>query len=340
MVSGFGNQRELQVVLKLKDEASQGLKNFQAQGQNSMAVFRRAVVGAGLAAGALAVTSVKAFANTGDEIAKMSKRTGFSTEALSELRFVASQSGTSLVAVETGVRRFSSALDDMNSGLAETKRDFDAIGISAEDLQGLSIEEQFFKVAGAVGDLEDQTQKLAITQGLFGRAGSQLLPMLQLTAEEMRNLRDRAHELGIVFTPEMAQQAEAFTDRLDELSRSWEGLQFTIAQFVIPVFQLLDKTIQGLVDNMERLRGSPVGALSRLRGVSPIVAPSLTSPRDLINPGAGNLGGGFNLRSPVLNTPNEPLSININNPTIIGRQGFEDTINEVVRDAHINGAYT
>ena len=52
-------------------------------------------IGAGAALAGLAIAGIKAFVSLGDSLDKMSKRTGFSVEALGELKFAAEQSGAS-----------------------------------------------------------------------------------------------------------------------------------------------------------------------------------------------------------------------------------------------------
>ncbi|MCK4277529.1 MAG: hypothetical protein KAX78_13495 [Phycisphaerae bacterium] len=49
--------------------------------------------------------AARAFSSIGDQVAKMAKRTGLSVETLSELRFVASQTGTQFESLEMGFRR-------------------------------------------------------------------------------------------------------------------------------------------------------------------------------------------------------------------------------------------
>ncbi len=72
--------------------------------------------------GALAVAplagAAKAFASMGDTVAKMAKRTGVSTETLSELRYVASQTGTEFGALEMSFRRMQRSIYDAGRGLS------------------------------------------------------------------------------------------------------------------------------------------------------------------------------------------------------------------------------
>ena len=56
-----------------------------------------------LVAGFAAAT--KAFVDAGDELDKMSQRVGFSVEALSELKYAAGQSGTSIDAIERSAKK-------------------------------------------------------------------------------------------------------------------------------------------------------------------------------------------------------------------------------------------
>ena len=54
------------------------------------------MAGMGTAVLAPMIGAAKAFSAMGDQVAKMAKRTGLSVETLSELRFVASQTGSGL----------------------------------------------------------------------------------------------------------------------------------------------------------------------------------------------------------------------------------------------------
>ena len=78
--------------------------------------LRMAALGAAGAAGIYAATA--SFAKMGDELGKMSKRTGFSVEALSELSHVAAIGGTDIKAMEIGFRRMMRSIYDAGRGLS------------------------------------------------------------------------------------------------------------------------------------------------------------------------------------------------------------------------------
>ena len=93
---------EVNITMTAKDLASGKIKGVGDEAKNSMDKLRGMrgsflAVGAagGAVIGALGL-AVSSFAKAGDEIQKMSMRTGFSTESLSEMKFALEQSGSSI----------------------------------------------------------------------------------------------------------------------------------------------------------------------------------------------------------------------------------------------------
>ena len=101
----------------------------------------------------------------------MSKRTGFSVEALGELKFAAEQSGTSIETIEKASFKLSGVLLDAENGLVGAKDALAQLGLKAEDLKALSPEEQFQTIANALSGVESASDKAALAQDLFGKSG-------------------------------------------------------------------------------------------------------------------------------------------------------------------------
>lgn len=223
-------------------DLDRGLKGVGAtikKHHRAIGIGMTAMGGAILAAGAL---SVKTFAEMGDEVQKMALRTGFSTEALSELRHAAEISGASLSTLEKGVKRMSGTILDAQDGLETYIRAFQHIGIEVKELDGLNPEEQFLKIAEAIAEVEDPTKRAAIAQDIFGRAGTELLPLFAAGKEGLRDLREEAHKLGIVFDQEAANKAAEFNDAMTRMKSSVSGLKMKLAEVLIPILKdLIDK---------------------------------------------------------------------------------------------------
>ena len=75
---------------------------------------------------------------------------------------------------------------------------------SASDLVGKTPEEQFLLLANALVAVTDASTRAALAQDIFGRAGTNLLPLLQKGEEGMAALRQQARDLGIVMSADAA----------------------------------------------------------------------------------------------------------------------------------------
>jgi len=203
---------------------------------------------AGLGAAMLAplIGAAKAFSSMGDQVAKMAKRTGLSVETLSELRFVASQTGTEFESLEMAFRKMQRSIYDAGRGLSTAVDALEDLGLKFEDLDGLSPEQQFKLLADRIAEVEDPTTKAAIAMSLFGRTGTNLLPMFAAGAKGIEALQKEARRLGLTMSAEDAAAAEEFTDTLDALWKVVKMGVFRVGAALAPVLQELAETITGV----------------------------------------------------------------------------------------------
>ena len=193
-----------------------------------------ATAAVGLLAGVL-TKSVSAFVSTGDAVQKMALRTGFSTESISEFRHALQISGSDIQGFENGIKRMSSFILDAKDGLSTSTDALDRLGVSVQNLEGLSPEQAFELLSNAVAEVPDELEKAALAQDVFGRAGTKLLPLLNEGADGIAALREEAHELGIVFDQEAADSAAKFADGMTRLKAKGSALLFTIGGKLVPV---------------------------------------------------------------------------------------------------------
>lgn len=179
------------------------------------------------------------FAAAGDNLDKMSKRTGVGVKALSELAFAAEQSGASLDSVEKGIRGMQRSLLNAEMGSKTATDALSALGLSVDELSGMSPEDQFTMIADAIGDVEDPSKRAALAMQLFGRAGSELLPMMSENAEGIANLRKEANELGRTMTAEDAQAAAELTDAMNRVKSVFIGVKNQIGAALAPAMSYL-----------------------------------------------------------------------------------------------------
>jgi len=205
--------------------------------QNS-AQFKRmglAITAMGTAALFTFKKMVDKYVEVGDMVDKMSKRTAFAAETISELAYAADISGADISMLEKGVKKMSKTIVDASYGLETYLRVFRSLGLEVEDLMALSPEEQFMKIGSAIADMENDTLKTAAAVDVFGRSGTMLLPLFKEGAEGIAKLRKEAHELGNIFDEEAAAKAAKLKDAQTALKAAMQGLSFAIVEDTIPV---------------------------------------------------------------------------------------------------------
>jgi hypothetical protein len=254
----MGNDAKLSIVLEAVDKTEKAFNDVKDKLHEnekqtekfsvSLATMAKVAAGAFAAvAGAVAI-SVKQYANAGDEIQKMAIRTGFSTESLSELRHAANLSGTSIGAMETAITRMSRTLTAADEESKGAQKSIERLGLSVDDLLQLSPEERFLQLAYAVAEIEDPALKTAAAMDVFGKQGTQLLPMLAEGKEGLDAMREEAHRLGIVFDEEGANKAARFNDQMERMQKAFQGIMFAVASFVIePISNFIQLVIDGAV---------------------------------------------------------------------------------------------
>lgn len=255
------------VEVSIRDRLEQGIRGMQARFNRFAGSVGR--LGGILTASSLASAGVfgalaKSFASTGDEIDKMSARTGVAVGTLSGLGFAAEQSGASLGAVERSMFGLSRSMFDLSRGSGEAVDAYSRLGLTFEDVKGLSPEEQLFKVADGMTAVEDTSLRGALAQRIFGRAGRELLPLLALGSEGIRELIDEADTLGRVLTEKDTKAAAELTDALNRVRTVTKALSISVGGALAPAFTRLadfaSTTAAGLVDlvreNQSLVRGA------------------------------------------------------------------------------------
>ena len=216
------------------------------------------VFAGGAAIAAPLLLALKQFTTAGDALDKMSSRVGASVEFLSALSHAAQIGGTDISAMEVGIRRLQRTAFDAQRGLSTATDAFDALGISVVGADGQlkSTEDLFMESATALSRLTNNTQKAALATVIFGRAGTQLLPMLKDGADGMVAVMEEAHRLGLVMSTEDATAAAELTDAWTRLTSSFKMAVIRIGGALAPsLTELADRTtslLRPLIDWIRR----------------------------------------------------------------------------------------
>lgn len=236
------------VELGVNDKIQQGLRRahmrLRAFGAGVRTVGAQMTAMAAVPTAALGL-AVRHFAAAGDSLEKMSRRTGIAVEALSELGFAASQSGSDLETLEAGVRVLQRTINDAERG---TKTAVDALadlGLTAEALRRLSTEDQFKVVADRLAGIGDHAKRAATAMLLFGRSGTRLLPLVEGGAEGLEAMQQQARRFGLTVSGEAAKRAAVLTDALDLMRRVLDRVRLEIGDALSPTVTRMARAVTG-----------------------------------------------------------------------------------------------
>jgi len=252
----FGEDGKLRRTLA---SAKRRLNRFSASASRA----GRGFLAVGAAAAAPMALAIKSYASVGDNLQKMSGRTGIAASTLSELSFAADQSGSSIETVESGVRRMARVISDAGRGMKSARDALDGIGLSAEALAGLSPERQFELIAEGLSRIPDASKRAALAQELLGRSGTQLLPMFAKGAAGIAAMRAEARALGLTISDIDADRAARLTDAFDVASKTIKRAVFAIgaalAPMAIRIAEAIGKVLAKLSGWIDKNRGLVVG---------------------------------------------------------------------------------
>lgn len=224
-----------------------------ASGIATAAKWGAAIVGATTAAGTALIAVATKAASAGDNIDKMSQKIGISRQAYQELDFICSQSGTSVDSLQMGIKTLTNQMQSASAGTKSAVAIFEQLGISIYDTNGQlkDQESMMWEAMSALQAMENQTEKAALATDLFGRSGSELMPLLNGAEGSIESMKQQAHELGLVLSDELVDESVKFTDTMDQFKRSVSSAGTKIFATFMPHIQTF---VNLLVKNMPKLQ--------------------------------------------------------------------------------------
>lgn len=228
---------------------SAGLKSSQAslaKFGKTVAVGFAAVATAAAAAGAAMGVAVKGAIDNADALSKSAQKIGVTTEALSRLKYAADFSDVSIEQLTGGLGRLSKTMLDVaggSKGPAATA--FKALGIAVTDAAGnlRNSDAVFADIAERFGQMEDGSTKTALAISIFGKAGAELIPLLNSGKDGLAAMADESDRLGLTISTSTGKAAEKFNDTLTKIGSILGGVVNKVMEAALPALQSLADTL-------------------------------------------------------------------------------------------------
>jgi phage-related protein len=184
---------------------------------------------------------------TADRIDKMSQKLGLSRDTFQKYDFILSQSGTSVDSMGSGMKKLTENIAGVLGGVDGATDNFKRLGVEVVDVNGnvRNQEDVFEDLIKSFQSMENGVEKTKMAQEVFGRAGQELLPLLNQQSGSLEELEEKYESLGIAMSDDAVDAGVKFTDTLDQLKRSFSASFSEIGTKFLP---LLSDTLVPLIE--------------------------------------------------------------------------------------------
>lgn len=223
---------------KIVISATDATQGAFSSAQSAMARLGQsaASLGAGLSVGVFA-NWAKGLIDAADNVNDLSQKIGISVRDLGSWQLAAESSGASLETIGRGIK-------GLAPNITKFSKEFEALGISTKDPNKALID-----LADVIAAMPDGFEKNALAVKLFGKAGADLIPML--------NMGSRALAESAVKSADYAQQLAKLAPVADEFNDALKRFELRVKA---NSFGFLTNQVKGATGFLEFLEDATSGA--------------------------------------------------------------------------------
>ena len=225
-------------IAKTDDKAGKLGQTF-GKAAKGVGTAATAIVGGATAIGTAMFGVAQSQAAAADEIDKLSERTGINREELQRWMHAAEQSGVSTSSFQTSVKKMSETLISAKNGSASAAASFEKLGLNLDEFGEMSLEEQFAAVVDVLSDMEEGAERNALGAEIFGKAYTDMIPMLNAGSEGIAALKNEADALGIVMSEDSVKAGVKLGDTIANVKAAFDGLKNQLGAALLPLVQAL-----------------------------------------------------------------------------------------------------
>lgn len=201
---------------------------------------------------------IKGVADAGDQMAKLSQRSGVAVQQLSALNYAASLNDASFSDLEQALKGLSNKMLEAQTGSGEAGNVFAALGIKVEDASGKlrNADDVMLDIADAFQGMEDGAGKAALAARLMEESGVKLIPMLNNGRDGLEAMRQEAERLGVVMDDKLAQASVQLNDNMTRMNALFNGVGVTVGSALVPTLNQMTSELLGALNGTNNMTGS------------------------------------------------------------------------------------
>lgn len=193
------------------------------------------------------VALIKSSTDAADQMSKSAQKVGITTEALSRLKYAAELADVPFENLEKSLTKLSRAAYDATATGGASAQAFTQMGIATTDASGRLKDSAVLmsEVADKFARMENGSAKTALSMALFGKAGAEMIPLLNEGSAGLKKYADEADNLGLTISGNTGPESERFNDNLQRIGKISTGAANTITADLLPALNVVAEAFVG-----------------------------------------------------------------------------------------------
>jgi hypothetical protein len=185
-----------------------------------------------------------------DQQSKLAARVGMTYGEFAGLALAGDLAGVGMDTIAKAATKADIAFVKAQQGSKTAQAAFATLGLSMDEMAGMSASERFQAISSAIAALPTEAQRAAAATALFGKAGQELLPMFAGGAEGIAQAAEQAERLGLALTTAQGQDVEAMNDAFTLASKAIQGVVQQVTAYLAPAIKSIADTFTNMVGSI------------------------------------------------------------------------------------------
>jgi len=290
------------------EKSREGWDKFASGLQTAAKAAGAALAAVGAAAGAAATGMFKIIsgaAEAADGLLTMSQQTHISVQQLQKLKYAEELVDVPLETMTASMAKLVRSMSSAEQGNKQTASAFKQLGVSVEDANGnlRDNEEVFYDLIDALGKVQNETERDALSMAIFGKSAQDLNPLIEQGSAKLRELGDEAVRTGYVMGDDAVEKLGQFDDTMQRIKNQLTGVKQALGVAFLPFAQSIADKVLPYIKQFADVIASSNGDIAKFAdGVSGMLVQGLN---DLVKALPGVIKGVTSVFSSLLQDINK-----------------------------------
>lgn len=211
--------------------------------------FKGLVIGTAVIASARALEgAISGAVEKADKLGKSAEKLGVGTEYLSAMQHAAKLADVDAGKLDSSLAKLVKTQVAAAQGGEKQIEAFRLLNVEFADADGKlrKVGPLFDELADRFASMPDGPEKAALAMQVFGKSGTDLIPLLNQGSQGLTRMREEAEKLGIVISGETAKAADHLGDNMDTMKAAFDGVFQKTAQDLMPAMTKLSDQVTAM----------------------------------------------------------------------------------------------